>query len=251
MEMKSVKYLVLFSCAALGTAGAAPNVSNVVLSQAVGSRRAYITYDLAGEAAVVTVDIQTNTMSDASGEYVSIGDANLHFMSGDVNKLVQTGEGHTILWRPDKAWPGHAVDTPTVRAVVTAWERDAPPDYMVCDLQSNGCINYYTSEAALPDGPATNDIYKTTKLLMRRIHAANVVWTMGAANLNSHTTDGAETPHSVTLTEDYYMGVFEITRGQLETASGWSWGYTESERKLPVTNYCKIQFFILCPRKCI
>jgi len=236
--MRSVKWSMILSCAAIGSAVAAPDVSNVVLSQPAGSRRACVRYDLAGEAAVITVDIQTNTMADASGEYVSIGDANLHFISGDVNRLVQPGTDHMIIWRPDKAWPGHTVNTPTVRAVVTAWEKDAPPDYMVCDLQSAGCIRYYTSEAALPDGPATSDVYKTTKLLMRRIHAANETWTMGAANLDGHTVDGAETAHAVTLTEDYYLGVFEITRRQLETACGWSWGFPESDAKLPVTGYC-------------
>ncbi len=62
-------------------------------------------------------------------------------------------------------------------------------------------------------GVTNNVKYKTTQLVMRKIPAANKVWMMGA--LPTETGCRAEeTNHLVKLTQDYYMGVFEITQKQ-------------------------------------
>ena len=67
----------------------------------------------------------------------------------------------------------------------------------------------------------TNNIkYKTTHLVMRKIPAANVTWTMGAPaserwrNDKDAIPDGSETNHLVKLTHDYYVSVFEVTQKQ-------------------------------------
>ena len=62
-------------------------------------------------------------------------------------------------------------------------------------------------------GVTNNVKYKTTHLVMRKIPAANKIWTMGA--LPTETGARAEeTNHLVKLTKDFYMGVFEITQKQ-------------------------------------
>ena len=58
-------------------------------------------------------------------------------------------------------------------------------------------------------GVTNNPIYKTDKIVMRRITAKDQTFTMG----NSSYSDESPT-HSVTLTNDYYLSVFEITQAQ-------------------------------------
>ena len=63
-------------------------------------------------------------------------------------------------------------------------------------------------------GVTNNVKYKTTHLVMRKIPAANKVWRMGALPTESGYQPATETNHLVKLTQNYYMGVFEITQKQ-------------------------------------
>ena len=66
-------------------------------------------------------------------------------------------------------------------------------------------------------GVTNNPAYKTTHLVMRKIPAAKAgEWTMGAptGEPGRAPTDVRETQHQVTLTENFYIGVFEWTEGQ-------------------------------------
>ena len=56
---------------------------------------------------------------------------------------------------------------------------------------------------------------------MRKITAAGIKWLMGApAGEYGQTDASAETQHFVMLTNDYYIGVFEFTKGQSNNAFG-------------------------------
>ena len=119
-----------------------------------------------------------------------------------------------------------------------AAQAKAPPLYAVIDLSGGAGatrypVKYYDSLAALPDGGLANPLYKTSRLVMRRIrtHEAapeNGVFTMGspAEEVGRGAIDWLlpETQHTVTLTQDYYVGVFEVTQGQwlkvMGTAAG-------------------------------
>lgn len=190
---------------------AVPTVSpdSVTMIQQKDTRTVTIGYELQDAPAIVTVDIQTNG--------VSIGDANLHYMAGDVNKRVEPGI-RTLTWRPDKAWPGYKL-TNGVTAVVTAWSLATPPDYMVVSLVASHDIAYYPSAEAVPFG-VTNEIYKTEYLVMRKIPAANVRWRMGSTSTEEGRMAEREMPHVVTLTNDYYMGIYAVTRQQYYLATG-------------------------------
>lgn len=184
---------------------------SVSLSQSEATDLVTINYRLEGAPAIITVDIQTNG--------VSIGGENIWYMKGDVHKLVAEGD-RKIFWRSGKAWPGHKI-AGGVTAVVTAWATNTPPDYMVVDLEAARSVNFYAREEELPDGVGHRR-YKTTKLVMRKIPAGGVQWRAGRRSKDVNTVSGKykvatdQDAHLVTLADDYYMGVYELTQRQYE-----------------------------------
>lgn len=221
MKEQIVKTLV-FICVAAPTfafgAALVPSVSDVAMSQAQ-DRTVTITYKLKNAPAVVTLDIQTNT---TDGVWVSIGGENISGVisgvpKGDVWKVVDGDDDdvHTITWRPDRsAWVDSRVPANGARAVVTAWAPNAVPDYMVFDLAktSSQRVSYYPAEEFLPGGLLKNPDYRTTRLVMRKIPANGAIFTMGSVAESGRKAD--ERIHSVTLDNDYYIGVFEVTQSQ-------------------------------------
>ncbi len=214
---------IFLSAAALIAAGlsAAPNIaSDVTLSRNTATRQLEIHYTLTGEPGIVTADIQTNYVDGGVTKWASIGEENFANIVGDVNRVVtNVGVVSTIWWKPERVWPDRKIPASGVRAVLKAWATNSPPDYMVVDLLAKKSLRFYTSTNAIPFGVQDN-IYRTEKLVMRRIPAAGVVWRMGcgtAAETNAvgNTTRATQAPpHKVTLTEDYYMGIYEVTQSQ-------------------------------------
>ena len=243
------KTLVFFVTTILSASAlfAEPRVdqSAVTLEQDSQSRLVTVGYELTGEPAVITVDFQTNTLANAAGDWVSIGDVNFTNVIGGVNQVVQPGV-RTITWQPDKSWPDQRINDGRVRAVVKAWATNAPPDYCVVCLLSDADIQtrqetdvtfnpirrrYFVSSNAVPGG-VQDRMYKTDYLLLRKCPAAGVVWRMGEAGSTSATTY----PHKVRLTRDYYIGIYEVTYGQYKGIFGsaptaWSSDNAEGENK--------------------
>ena len=212
--------LPVFTLVAGFAFSAVPEVSNVQFSQG-SDRKVTITYDLENGPAIITCDILSNAVDAVSG--VSIGDENLHYMTGDVNCRVDGEAGkktsHTIVWEADKAWPDHKIRTESVRAKVTAWALDNPPEYMVIDLVlPSGAtaydIAYYTSSNAIPGGLLADESYRTTKLVLRHVHAPES-GKFVAGNLAEPNRSGRpeENQHTMALTKDYWLGVFQFTQG--------------------------------------
>ena len=213
-----MKKLITFTSAAVAATAlfAAPQVSDVALTQDA-SRTVTITYKLKGEPGIVTVDIQTN-----AGEkgWVSIGGQHLTYFGGDANKVVQPSdtETRTITWKPRKAWPDNQV-TENVKAVLSAWALNAPPDYMVVSLTASKYVRYYTCAENVPFG-VSNDMYKTEYLVMRKVPAANVTWRKGSPTTETGRSATREVPHVITMPNDYYVGVYEVTQRQYELILG-------------------------------
>ena len=222
----NIKYITVAALAAMTTAtltAAVPEVSNATMTQAA-DRLVTITYSLSDAPAVITLDIQTN---NTQGTWTSIGGANIQNVTGDVWKKVETGN-RTIQWRPDLSWPDHKVADGGARAVVTAWALDNTPDYMVVDISAAAQPNtqmYYPAVEFLPGGLFGNDDYRTTKLVMRKIMAKDVMWTMGSTTLEKNTRKDREATHLVTLDNNYYIGVFEVTQSQ--------WALIQPDRPTP------------------
>ena len=214
---------------------AVPQVSDVAYGQVTqGSRLVTVSYQLADAPAIVTMDVRTNG--------TSIGAQNIRFLSGDVNRVVQpdTQNRKVISWDVEKSWPDQKIKDNSVTVHLTAWSLDMPPPYMVADLTGTNGVSYYASANNLPYGPLANDVYRTDCMVLRRIDAAGVTWTMGSVTYQGG--DG-NVPHDVTLTNDFYVGVFEVTQGQWKKVMGAypGTGYTAADRDLhPVENVCFI-----------
>ena len=133
--------------------------------------------------------------------------------------VAATGAGETraFAWPAYEAWPGHRFGQDAVSVTVTAWATNSPPDYMVIKLvgEDRGARTFYTAPEQLPgEGGVTNGMYKTDYLVMRRIPAAGKTFRMGPPPGMTRTVD--EVAHHVSLTNDFYMAVFELTQGQFK-----------------------------------
>ena len=228
-----------------------PEVSDVTMTQSA-TRRVTITYRLSDAPAVVTLDIQTNANTSAAADdpgWTSIGGRNICNAQGDVWKKVSGKDTYTITWKPDQVWTdaegeGFKIAANGARARVTAWPVDNTPNYMVVDISDGAQPNtqkYYHAADFVPGG-VTNSIYKTTKLLMRKIMAKNVEWTMGSTTLeNQNRQTAREATHQVKLDGNYYIGVYEITQSQwsqVATNSTISANFTTERFMRPMDNVC-------------
>ena len=100
---------------------------------------------------------------------------------------------------------------------------------------------YYPSADFVPGG-VTNSLYKTTTLLMRKIMAKDVTWTMGSTTLeNQNRQAEREATHQVKLANNYYIGVYEITQSQwsqVATNSTISANFTTERFMRPMEKVC-------------
>ena len=81
-------------------------------------------------------------------------------------------------------------------------------------------------------------LYRTTKMVLRRIQSENVEWLMGTntpgVTLGTKTANIIlASPHLVKLTSDYYMGVFEVTQMQYKKIMGSYSGSFKNEENYP------------------
>ena len=223
MNIKKTILCAVATASAMLMASDTPEVSNVTMTQASFGRQVTITYQLnnAPNGAVVTLDVETNA---TGGVWASIGGEAVCNAQGAVWRKVTSADAdgsgkYTITWRPDLSWEGHKVELANggARAVVTAWALDNKPDYMVVDISAAAQPNtqrYYPAADFVPGGVA-NSLYKTTTLLMRKIMAKDVTWTMGSTTLENQSRYAArEGTHQVSLTNNYYIGVYEVTQSQ-------------------------------------
>ena len=183
-----------------GMAWGAPSATGISLYQG-NDRRIAVSYTL-DTAAVVSVLFTTNGVSaDGLFAYVS-GDASGTFAAGT----------HTATYRIAKGAPEYA--RLGVAAHVSAYDPGTPPDYLAVDL-ATGAKTYYATSNDIPGG-ATDDLYKTTSMLFRRIPAAGVEMPMGSSIQEYLRTagGGTEKPRTVMLTRDYYLAVYETTDSQ-------------------------------------
>lgn len=216
------------ACMSFAVFAVAPKAENAVFSQDQSSRKVEISYDLLHAPAIVTIDIQTNAGDNA---WVSVGGENFVSVWGDVNGLVQPKTGCKVYWRPYRDLPGLDFRNKEIRAVVTAWSTNSPPPYMCVDLTVKSKPRYYASASSVPGG-VTNDIYKLTKMLLRKIPAAGQTFRVGSpVNETGREADGRENAYMATLTEDFYIGVYEVTQEQYLQVTGVN--RTEPENKGP------------------
>ena len=213
-----------------------PTVTLNTVSVNPNTRAVDISYTLSDAPGAVTLDIITNG--------VSIGQDKLRRVSGDLNIGVDAGP-HTASWLPDGNLPAG------FRVRLTAWAVDAPPPYMLIDLtapaRAKGTVRFFASEEALPYGCVTNNrIYKSDWLVMRKIPASNVSFGMGAVDWESGSYGNGsgerEVRRNVTLTNDYYLAVFETTDRQFHYLAGWDRGLFQGREDSPYRAVTRIVY---------
>ena len=219
-----MKNFILFANAIL-VSGLVEATPKITLNSLVQERpdKVVVNYTLAESSALVTVSFETNYVNEAQETvWVPLERGIVKTLVGDVNRVVQPGS-HTFIWKARTDWPDWELPSGAIRANIRARRPSNPADYVVIDLEKDAdAISYYETAEEVPGGVA-DDAYKTTKLLLRRIHAANVRWRMGASydDAGWNKTDPAEAPHMVSLSEDYYIGVYEFTQKQYEIVAGY------------------------------
>ena len=135
------------------------------------------------------------TLTDRTGNVTY--QAETSALSGDTGS--RTGS-HRLRWDLDKQ--GVKIQSTNVVFTVTY-----EPLYIVVDLSGgeNAASYPVTGIEVLPSGGFNTDVYKTTKLVLRRIEAGTFKM-VGA--------------YQVTLTKPFYVGIFEVTQEQWTLVMG-------------------------------
>jgi formylglycine-generating enzyme required for sulfatase activity len=190
-------------CFALGALAADPTVSQVTVRQRwPWSRLVDIDYVLACDQGQ-SVDVAVNAYNGADPL-----DVPERSFTGDLYGVAQ-GLRH-IVWDPTvTAYTNNGV----LQAFNVVLAPTFAPLYTVIDLSGGTSatsypVSNYLAAADVPGG-VTNDLYKTTSLLLRRIPANT--FKMG---------DSLPPTLTVTLTRDFYAGVYEVTQKQWERVMG-------------------------------
>ncbi len=132
---------------------------------------------------------------------------------GAGGELLLAGGPYHIVWDSANDWPeGHSSEfTVTATAEVKEQTVDFTSDYLVVNLNT-GAVTPSTTGPDLSD-----DTCRTTELWLRRIPKGTFI--MGSP-VGEVGRESVETQHQVTLTEDFYIGVFEITQKQYSLIYG-------------------------------
>ena len=221
-----MKRFALTASTLLGTfaALAAPTVTITGTPvQDAATREITVNYTLS-EPAIVTLDVLTNG--------VSIGAGNVKSAWGDVNKKLAAGN-HTLTWQPLEDWPVN-LSTEDCQIAVVPWSLENPPPYMVVMLGMASNVNFYASADAVPWG-VVSDFSRRYQMVFSRIPAAGVRWQMGQSTPVD--SGDKEVVHYVTLTNDYYMGVFPVTFEQRNMMASDSQISTTGPRPDNTTSY--------------
>ena len=228
--MKYPHFLTFTFSFLLFPAFAGPTVTS--FTQDPDSLQVTVEYTLDAPA-IVTADFQKKV----DGSFESIGEKRFANLSGDVNRFIETTGTHRLFWTPDDAdRSGETISAANFQVVLSAWAKDDPPDYMAVNLSVSNSVFYYVSSNAVPGG-VTDKLYKTEFLLMRRIPAKGVTWKMGSPESDALRNANREALHEVSLTADYWMGVYEFTQtqyGHLYAGSGNAFTSFEESSVLPV-----------------
>ena len=204
--MKKVVFALAAGAAAV--AMAMPQIASdgddaVKASVLPSSGNVRVQYRLLGEPAVNTAVIRV------SGEVIP--GATFAEPSGDLNCLVLPGSRVGRL-KALGNWAGRSAAPENITVELKAWPTNCPPDFMSVNL-TTGDRRYYASTNELPYG-LESDVWRSTHCLMKLIPAAGETFRMGSPTNEADRTPVREIAHNVTLTKDFYLGVFEVTIGQ-------------------------------------
>jgi len=217
--MKSIFVIQALALTML-TAFAVPHIDQDEVTLNCRGSNVTVDYKLRGEPAIVTAVFE---MNGVGGVWTPIDGASMVNLEGDVNKVVgKAGEtlvNGRINWNVRHLPKTHESGV-KLRAKLTAWATNAPPEWMVIDLLSAKNVRFYTSTNALPGG-FCDDRYKVDKLLMRKVNAAGIETRLGISEVDVvkvGSSAGSVTSRLVGFSRDYYLAIYPTTQGQYSNA---------------------------------
>ena len=217
-----MKTKMLLASSVLGVAvsyGAATATVTSIRQNWPWDSRVTIGYTLSGateKCSVTAVSVKCRPGAEYSYGNVPLA---LSAIRGDVSGVANGT--HEIVWDP-------ALDTLTnvVRIVDVQFELSvaeesaadsAKPEYLVIDLSGGTAASSWPATAVDTLDP-TADEYKTTKLVLRRIRPGT--FQQSSPSDEPMRKDSYESRGEVTLTNDYWIGVYELTQRQYELMTG-------------------------------
>ena len=209
--------LAALGCLAVMQTGLAaqPVVTNVVAAQ--NGEVVDVYYDMAdvGNATqTVSMAVSTN-----SGRLYNVDAMSF---TGDIGYPILVGTNKHIVWDATADLP--MCSSSTVKVRITADNAFGTNLYVVVDLSAGPTATNYPL-TYLSSTPMLNASDKTTKILLRRIPAGTFVMGSPTNELGRYTD---ERQHTVTLSADYYLGMFEVTQGQYSNVMGSNPSYPNS-----------------------
>ncbi len=163
-------------------------------------------------------DALSVNLEASSDDGASWGVVPVNSLTGDRNVSASGAwQQGALAWAAGVDWPNQVSSQMRVRVVVQ--DGGGAGDYAIVDISGGpGAGSYPVSyQGQAPADLLTNNDYRTSKIVLRRITAG--AFTMGSpAEELGHESD--EDQHEVTLTEDFYIGVFEVTQAQYENVTG-------------------------------
>lgn len=243
----TIKAFSILSAVSIAVASAsAATVGKVICRQQwPWSARINVEYILKDVSAPVDIRVQC-----FNGEQELSSDLMHNAISGEVFNVASSGVKRFSI-DPAKAFGNVAVDFDNFNVRLTAVDAEADYDeviYKVFDLTGAppykhtditrgdlmngkygsyeidyGCIgngfNTTLKDVIIWTAVTNGTEYKTDKLVMRKIPAAGVEWKIGSppGEVGAPTGESLadEAQHTVRLTEDFYMSVFEVTQAQM------------------------------------
>ncbi len=176
-----------------------------------------LTYTAGANGSITGTSPQTVEFGGSGSAVTAVPDSGYYFL--------QWSDGVTTASRTNTNVAGN-INVTAIFAIIRT------SDYVVVDV-SNGPSGPWTvsEQATVPADLLTDDSWRTTKILLRRISAGT--FTMGSP-VTEPSRSSNETQHSVTLSSPFYIGVFDVTQKQYELVTGATPSSFSGDPKRPV-----------------
>ena len=170
----------------------------------------------AGKCSITSVSVKCRPGREYAYSTVPLS---LSAIRGDIAGIAN-GE-HEIVWDPTLDALTNVIRIVDVQFELSVEEESAAasssPEYLVIDL-SGGTTAPSWPATAVDSLDPTADEYKTTKLVLRRIRPGTFLQSSPADE--PYRNPRFENQGEVTLTNDYWIGVYELTQKQYELMTG-------------------------------
>lgn len=161
------------------------------------------------------ISLYVSVKDTAANKSLAVRSVWLESDATHTNALEVKSGKHRLVWDAGKDNPNFVGDAVTVEVQALL----GTGLYLVIDLSGGkDAASYPISYLGAEPQGGWSDEYKTTKLVLRRINPGT--YTMGCETTEVGYDGSEAVPHEVTISEPFYMGVFEVTQKQYELVTG-------------------------------